>query len=264
MNIYLRELKANLKSLLVWTGIIALLLLIAVAKYSAYADNPEMLKLLDSMPQGLLDALNMETFNLTTLTGFFGVLFVYFALMGAIAAAMWGSDILSKEERDKTVEFLLTLPVSRARALTAKALAALTNAALFMLFTWGLSLATVQRYAPDRAFKDFLRLEMSAMLMLELLFLALGLLLGASMKRYKRAGSTAVATIIGTYFLSVAIGMYDKLDFLKWFTPFSYFDAGALYRAGRMDTTYVTLSFFLTALMLAAAYWRYARRDLYV
>ncbi len=264
MNIYLRELKANLKSLLVWTGIIALLLLIAVAKYSAYADNPEMLQLLDTMPQGLLDALNMKTFNLTTLTGFFGVMFVYFALMGAIAASMWGSDILSKEERDKTVEFLLVLPVSRVRVLTAKALAALTNAVLFMLFTWGISLLTVRRYAPDRAFLDFLRLEMGAMLMLELLFLALGLLLGASMKRYKRAGSTAVAVIMGTYFLSVAIGMHDKLDFLKWFTPFRYFDAGTLYRAGRMDTVYVTLSLLLTALMLAAAYWAYNRRDLYI
>ncbi len=32
---------------------------------------------------------------------------------------MWGSDIISKEERDKTVEYL-TLPVTRARLLTAK------------------------------------------------------------------------------------------------------------------------------------------------
>ena len=53
----------------------------------------------------------MRAFNMTTLSGFYGIMFIYFGLMGAIAAAMWGSDIISKEERDKTVEFSLVLPV---------------------------------------------------------------------------------------------------------------------------------------------------------
>ena len=115
MNIFLRELKANLKSLLIWSVIIGLLIMMAVAKFSAFAGDPEMLKMLDAMPPALLDALNMRAFNLTTLTGFYGIMFIYFGLMGAIAAAMWGSDIISKEERDKTVEFSLVLPVSRSR-----------------------------------------------------------------------------------------------------------------------------------------------------
>ena len=33
MNIFLRELKANFKSLLIWSGIITLLIIIAVAKF---------------------------------------------------------------------------------------------------------------------------------------------------------------------------------------------------------------------------------------
>jgi hypothetical protein len=31
-------------------------------------------------------------------------MFIYSGLLGGIAAAMWSSDIISKEERDKTVE----------------------------------------------------------------------------------------------------------------------------------------------------------------
>ena len=107
MNIFLRELKANLKSLLIWSAIIFLLIMIALAKFSAFAGDPSMLAMLDSIPEPMLDALNMRAFNLTTLSGFYGVMFIYFGLMGAIAAAMWGSDIVSKEERDKTVEFSL-------------------------------------------------------------------------------------------------------------------------------------------------------------
>ena len=88
MNIFLRELRANLKSLIIWSVIVTLLIMIAVAKFSAFAGDPSMLAMLDSMPEPMLDALNMRAFNLTTLSGFYGVMFIYFGLMSAIAAAM--------------------------------------------------------------------------------------------------------------------------------------------------------------------------------
>ena len=264
MNIFLRELKANFKSLLIWSVIIALMIMMAVAKFSAFAGDPEMLKMLDSMPPALLDALSMSAFNLTTLSGFYGIMFIYFGLMSAIAAAMWGSDIISKEERDRTVEFSLVLPVSRSRVVTAKALAALVNCIAFVLITWAVTLVAVRSYQPDQAFYDFLALEMQAMLALELIFLAIGLLLGCAMKQYKRSGSTAIAIILTTYFMSIISGMQEDLDFLKYFTPFKYFDAGELLRTGKMDGTYLVLSAAIIVVCVAAAYWMYNKRDLYI
>lgn len=264
MNIFFRELKANLKSLLIWCGVMLLLILIGTSKFSAYYNDPSMLAILDSFPQAMLDAMNLRAFNLTTLSGFFGIMFIYFALMGGIAAAMWGSDMISKEERDKTVEYSLVLPVSRSRVVTAKALAALVNCAAFVLVTWGGSLAAAQSYSPDKAFYDYLALEMESMFLIELIFLALGLLLGCVMKRYKRSGSTAVAIILATYFMSILSGMEEKLDFLKYFTPFKYFDAGELYRNGTMDGTYLLISAVIVVVCVAAAYWVYNIRDLYI
>jgi ABC-2 type transport system permease protein len=264
MNIFLRELRANLKSLIIWSVIIALLIMMAVAKFSAFAGDPELLKMLDSMPPALLDALSMRAFNLTTISGFYGVMFIYFGLMAAIAAAMWGSDIISKEERDKTVEFSLVLPVSRSRVITAKALAALVNCIAFVLITWVVTLVAVQSYNPDQAFYNFLALEMQAMFVIELIFLAIGLLLGCAMKQYKRSGSTAVAIILATYFMSIMAVMNEQLDFLKYFTPFKYFDAGELFRSGKMDGTYLLLSATIIIVSVAAAYWIYNKRDLYI
>src|SRR3990172_659338 len=235
MNIFIRELKANFKSLITWSVIISLLIVIAAAKFSAYANNPEMLAILDEMPPAVLDAMNMRAFNLTTLSGFYGIMFIYFGLMGAIAAAMWGSDMISREERDKTVEFSLVLPVSRSRVVTAKALAALVNCVAFVLITWGVSLVAVRSYNPDRAFYHLLALEMQAMFMIELIFVAFCLLLGCAMKQYKRSASTAVGIILATYLISILSVMQEKLDFLKYVTPFRYFDAGQLFRSGRMD-----------------------------
>jgi len=179
---YFRELKAGIKSLLIWTVVIALLIVVAVNKFAAFEANPESLAILDTMPPQLLDALSMRAFNLTTLEGFFGVMFVYFALMAAMAAALWGSEAIAKEERERTVEFTLVLPVPRRQIVTAKLLAALTNCTLFVLFTWLISVAASRSYDPGKSLFDFLRLEMLAMFMIELVFLSLGALLACAKK----------------------------------------------------------------------------------
>jgi ABC-2 type transport system permease protein len=264
MNIFIRELRANLKSLIIWSVIIVLLIMMAVAKFSAFAADPKTVAMLDSMPPKLLEALNMRAFNLTTVEGFYGVMFIYFGLMAAIAAAMWGSDIISKEERDKTVEFSLVLPVSRSRVVTAKTLAALVNCIAFVAITWLVSLAATRSYNPGPAFYDFLRLEMLAMFAIELIFLAVGLLLGCSMQRYKRAASVGVSIILVSYFLSIVSVMNENLNFLKYFTPFRYFDSGDLFRTGSVEGIYLLLTAVIIVVCVAAAYITYNKRALYI
>jgi ABC-2 type transport system permease protein len=264
MNIFLRELKANLKSLLIWGVIVILFVAIGVSKFSAYYGNPEMLEILNDMPQAVLTAFNFQAFNLTTLSGFFGVMFTYFALLLSVAAAMWGSDIISKEERDKTVEFSLTLPVTRGRVVTAKTLAALVNCLGLLLITWGASLVSVAQYEPDGEFYRFLGLCMVAILIMQLIFLAIGIFLGCAMKQYKRASSVAVSLLLGTYFLSVISGLHENLDFLKYLSPFKYFDAGILLRESRFEPVYVGLSLAIVLASMVGAYLTYARRDLYI
>ena len=264
MNIFVRELKANLRSLIIWAVIVVLFVTVGVSKFSAYYENPEMLAILDEMPQAMLAAFSIQAFNLTTVTGFFGLMFTYFALLLSIAAAMWGSDIITKEERDKTVEFSLTLPVTRSRLVTAKALAALVNCIALLLITWAASLVSASPYQPDSEFYGFLRLSMLALFIMQLIFLAIGILLGCAMKRYKRAGAVAIALLLGTYFLSVISSLSKDLEFLKYFTPFKYFDAGILARESRLDLTFVGLSLAIIVASMVGAYVTYARRDLYI
>lgn len=264
MNIFFRELKANLKSLITWCVVIFLLISMALVKFTSFEGNPEMLKLLDGIPPAILDAFSMRSFNLSTLSGFYGLMLVYFYLMGAMAAALWGSEIISKEERDKTVEFSLVLPVSRSKMVTAKALAALVYCILFVLVTWGATLVGVRRFNPEPAFYDFLALEMQALFIIELVFLSVGLLLGCAMKHYKRSGQLAIGIILVTYFLSVATDMNKDLDFLKYVTPFKYFDALKLFADGKMEPTFIAISAVIILVCVAAGYWIYNKRDLYI
>ena len=264
MNIFFRELRANLKSLVIWCVILILLVVVGAAKFTAYYNDPSMLAVLNAFPKAVVDAMELNSFNLTTVTGFYGLMMIYYALMAGIAAAMWASDSISKEERDKTVEFSLVLPVSRGRVISGKLLAALVNCIVFVLVTWGVSLVAAQQFHPDQAFNHFLALEMAGMFFIELIFLAIGLFLGCAMKQYKSSGSIAIAIILVTYFLSVFSGMQANLDFLKYFTPFKYFDAGVLLQSGKLDPMYMLLSAAIIVVCVIAAYWVYNKRDLYI
>jgi ABC-2 type transport system permease protein len=264
MNIFARELKANLRSLLIWGVIVMLFVLVGVSKFSAYYNNPDMLSILNNLPPAVLDVLNVQAFNLTTVSGFFGIMFTYYALLLCIAAAMWGSDIIAKEERDKTVEFSLTLPVTRICLVTAKTIAALVNCIGLLLITWGASLVSAAHYQPDRGFYSFLALCMLALFIMQLIFLAIGIFLGCALKRYKMASSAAISLLLGTYFLSVVSALNKNLDFLKYFSPFKYFDAAEILHKSQIDTAFVGLSLVIIVVSMLGAYVTYARRDLYI
>ncbi|MCA9961094.1 MAG: ABC transporter permease subunit, partial [Anaerolineales bacterium] len=218
MNIFLRELRANVKSLLIWSVIVALFVVVGFSKFSAYEGNPELLAILDDLPAAMVEAMNLRAFNLTTITGFYGVMITYFALILSIAAAMWGSDIITKEERDRTVEFALTLPVTRSRLITGKTLAAVVDSIALLLVTWGAVLANATAYQTDAQFYKFVSLSMLALFIMQLIFLAIGIFLGCAMTHYKRASSLAVSLLLGTYFLSIVSGLDKTLEFLKYFS----------------------------------------------
>ncbi len=121
-----------------------------------------------------------------------------------------------------------------------------------------------KQYAPDSEYYKFVNLSMAAYLLIQLIFLALGIFLGCAMKRYKRAGSLAVTIILATYFASVLAGMSKDMEWLKYISPFKYFDAAQMLRDGSLDVLYVLLSLAIVAVFISAGYVVYKRRDLYI
>jgi ABC-2 type transport system permease protein len=105
---------------------------------------------------------------------------------------------------------------------------------------------------------------MVAMFVIELIFLAIGLLLGCAMKKYRRSGSAAVAIILVAYFLSVISSMQANLDFLKYITPLKYFDPARMLKDGRLDAGFLLLSAVIIVACTGTAYWVYGKRDLYI
>src|SRR3954465_709234 len=126
MNIFLKEMKYYRKSLVFWRMGVFLMGASGMMKYESLSSSGQpMNEMLAGMPKSLLAVLGIGEFDLSTATGYYGLLFIYLLLMATIHAAMLGATIIAKEERDKTTEFLFVKPVSRTKVITAKLLAAL-------------------------------------------------------------------------------------------------------------------------------------------
>lgn len=69
MNIFFRELKANLKSLLIWSGVLLLFVFLVTAKFSAFYNDLSMLKMVEALPKAMIDAMSMRGLTRPPWTG---------------------------------------------------------------------------------------------------------------------------------------------------------------------------------------------------
>lgn len=264
MNIFIREMKAHRKSLIAWS--IGMLFMIAagMGKYTSYTGSGQSLNdILGKMPKTLKAILGFGTLDVTRASGFYGMLFLYLLIMVTIHAAMLGANIIAKEERDKTTEFLMVKPVSRTSVITSKLLAALVNVVVLNLITLVLSIAIVGQYAKGEQIAGDVVILMVGMFIAQLLFLFIGTGIAAVSKNPKVSASIATTVLLVTFIFSVLVDMSDKLTVLKYITPFKYFDAQHLMENG-LEPVYTVLSLVIIALMLWITYTFYKKRDLKV
>jgi len=265
MNIFFRELKAHWKGLLGWS--IAMILLVAsgMAKFSALGTGGQNANLVfAAFPKPVQAILGIQGLNLSTVIGYFGVLYLYIQLTATIHAAMLGAEIISKEERDKTSEFLFPKPVTRLRIITEKILAGLVNIIVLNIVTVASSIVMVAAFANNFLNNDMIIVMMAGLFIMQLLFFALGVALAGYFKNPKLPSIVATTILLGTYIIWVVIDLNSKLDFLKYFTPFKYFDASVLINDGRLDFVYVILSLVIISGLMLSAFLAFNKRDLKV
>ncbi|WP_040950803.1 ABC transporter permease subunit [Gorillibacterium massiliense] len=266
MNLFWREMKAHRKSLIIWSVCVFVLMLAGMQKYDALYSGGQGTELIDKMPKALKAIFGMGngSLDLSTAAGFYGLMFVYLLLMAAFHGTMLGSDVIGKEERDKTAEFLLAKPISRTEIISYKLLAALAQLVIFNLVSWLSSYLSLAAFGDEAGMGGKLALMMGGLFLMQLLFLALGSALSASAANRKRAGSLGTAVILVTYILSFAVVMNDKLDFLKYVSPFQYFSADQVVNDGAWNAVYLILSVVFTAAMTWFMYAIYRKRDMQV
>jgi ABC-2 type transport system permease protein len=264
MNIFIREMRAHRKALIIWAFGIVFMVAAGMGKYEMYTANggKNIKEIFSKLPKSLLTVLGMGNLDVTSASGYFGMLYFYLLLMAVIHAVMFGADVISKEERDKTSEFLFVKPASRNKIITSKLLAALANIVIFNIITLISSIALMAKYNKGKSITGDIVILMAGMFLLQLLFLAVGAGLAALTKNPKSASGAGTGIVLMTYILSIIVGLNTKLDILKYITPFKYFEASDLLKRQGLDPVFVILSILIVVVMISLTYVYYDKRDL--
>ena len=260
MTIFGHELRRGKIAFVIWTAVIGFMLCVSILIF------PEMKKEMDSIGEmfssmgAFTAAFGMDKLNFGQLSGYYSIeCGNVLGLGGAFFAAMLAAGMLSKEERGRTAEFLLTHPVSRTRVVSEKLLAVLAEIAAMNLIIFGLAAGAIA------AIGETVPWKLLALLHLAYFFMQLelaGICFGVS--AFIRKGGVGIGIGIAAfmYFLNIIANLTRDAEFLKYVTPYGYCEGGDIANDGSLDWLKVGIGLALGAAGVAAAYWQYRRKDI--
>lgn len=262
MNIFRREMRAHRWGLLFWCLGMFFLVLSGMAKYAAYQQaGQSVTDILKGIPKSMQVIFGLSGFDLTKASGFYGILFLYIGVTAAVHAVLLGANVIAEEERDKTSEFLYSKPVARSAALTGKLLAGVANLVVLNLVTLASSVFFVNAYGKGQTFTGEILVLMAGLLLLQLIFFSIGAVVAGFTHKPRSAATTATSIMLLTFVIYYLVNFNHKLDFLKYLTPFKYYDAAVLMKNG-LDPVFVGLSVVIVVLAVLGTYRFFGERDL--
>ena len=261
MTLVKHELRQGKTSFLIWTASIGFLIAICIFLF------PEMKGQMDGVNEmfasmgSFTEAFGMDRLNFGTLIGFYAVeCGNILGLGGAFYASLCAVGILSKEEKDKTAEFLLTHPVSRKRIITEKLVAVIVQITAMNLIIYALAVGSIAAIGETVPIKEISLMHLAFyLLQLELAGICFGI------SAFLRKGSAGVGLGIAAmmYFLNLIANIADNVGFLKYITPFGYCEGADIISNGSLDGILVAVGAVMGIGGIIAAYLKYTKKDIH-
>lgn len=262
MNVILHEIKSNLKGFIIWAISLSVLFYVASFEYEAFAGSQEIADAMESFAF-FFDALAGMSVDISTPEGYLSLVSIYIYLPLGIYSGLLGSNIIAKEERDKTAEYLFTLPVKREHILIHKIFVAFLYTVIINLVIMLVTYFSFGQLGTSESYNAFVLNMAFGVLLTQFIFLGIGMALSAVLKQYKKSGSITIGVLMGTFMLHILIGLTDKLEFMKYATPFQYFAVDMMIE-GDFQLVFILLTIILVFGSIGSLIYFYKRRDLYI
>jgi len=257
-----RELKINLKSLAVWSFIITIVFIISFLVYpSIINQSSELDKLVNTLPKEVLEIFNMDVISLNSVSGWLlteGYLMIN--LLGSCFFAILGGTILLKEENDKTIDFLFSKPIKKSSIVTSKLITGLIYILIFNLL---ISLTTLigLKLSNDLNLNNWF-LSSIAPIFIHTLFFCLSLLISNYFRKTNKSITFNIGIVLGTYLIGVLSLMSDKLEFLKYLSPFEYINSKTIITNNSLDIFNLVLLTIYIIISVIGFYSTYNKKEL--
>ena len=261
MTIVKHELRQGRTAFLLWTGSIGFLLAVCIFLFPEMKGQMDSVSSLFSSMGAFTAAFGMDRLNFGTLIGYYAIeCGNVLGLGGAFYASLCAVSMLSKEEKDRTAEFLLTHPVSRTRMISEKLLSVLIRITALNGIIWLLSVGSIAAIGETVPWKELNLLHLAYFLLqLELSAICFGI--SAFVRRGSLGIGLGVAVIM--YFLNLIANITEKASFLKYVTPFGYCSGADLVANGSIDPAMAAIGILIGTAGVIAAYLKYTKKDIH-
>ncbi|MDF2987838.1 MAG: transporter permease [Eubacterium sp.] len=262
MNIFLHELKAYRRSIIIWACSMAALAVMYIFIFSGLGgDIKEFQDVINSLPDVVKKLLSVYVDTLSSLEGFYSFVFVYVVLCGAIQAMNLGVSIISKEIREKTADFLLTKPVSRVTVLNAKISAALVLLVITNLIYLAITIPASLTVESKFSMKAFLMISIT-LLFVQIIFAALGIIVAVLAGKIRSVIAVSLSTVFGFFILNM-FGSIIGEKAVRYITPFKFFDYGYIVKNTSYEAPYIIVGAIFVIAAIAASYLVYTKKDIH-
>lgn len=261
MTVFKHELKQSLLSLIVWTSILSGMVFLVVLIY------PEMSKDMDGITNmfenmgSFTDAFGMKELNIGTPMGYYGIEFGNIVgIAGGFFAAYLGINSLSKEEKDKTAEFLLSHPISRTKIILQKYLSVVFQLIVFNLVIFIVGIISFIIIDEKIELKELVLLHFAyTVLQVEIASICFGI---SSFLRRGGIGIGLGFTAI-LYFLNIIKNITSNAEFLKYITPYGYTEVSYIVGNGKIEWGLLAIGLLYGVIFVTIGFFKYSKKDIY-
>jgi ABC-2 type transport system permease protein len=264
MSVFLRAFKDNRFTLLIWIAVGAIFGTMDVIIFPRFKGSGAADQIMEMIPTFVRGMIGTRVQPLSTLNGFLTMhFFSWCPLMGTFFGIALCSSALSAEMESRSIEVLLSRPVSRGHIVVAKYLAYCLCATIFSASVLLTLFSAIGH--KDLAEDADLFGYACAVFQMTFVYFAIGaisLFISSLVEEQKKAMGISSGVILGMLLINAISHMNDTVNALAIFSIFHYFQAGSIMNLGHpewMDVLHLTT--FSVVFLFAAAY-TFDRRDM--
>lgn len=247
MKIFLNEIKTRWFSTFLWLIGLIVFMVIALIEFEAMKKTgPALQDFMDNIPTILKSVFGMNEMELSSPSGYMGIIGFYTLILLAIHGLFLGISVISRESQQKTSDFLFTKPVSRKTIFNTKVLGGVA----VILFLNGFLMVFSGFYAASIVGKQLSMHYIMAYFALNSVMYAYGLFLASFFN--KRASQIGLITILVMYLIPILVDVSGIHQIFKKLSIISMFDVQTM-------QTILPLYEVLTLLVIASVFIMLAR-----
>jgi ABC-2 type transport system permease protein len=225
-----------------------------------YDSMKDVVRMLSGYPPEFAAAFGFNVSDLFSYGGFFGFVYGYIAVIGAIMAVSLSVSTFAREKRSKCVDFLLTKPLSRGKIFIAKLLSNLTILVVTNIFFVTAVIILYYSTNQDISLAGKLILAVYGLFFTQLVFLAIGIFFATFAKKVRSVSGIATAFGFAGFILSALVNIL-KEESVRFIAPLKYFDPIAVFSTGGFELKYVVTAVIISVACIVISYLKFRNSD---